>query len=340
MLRRLVRIRNLIAATFLYALVTYFIIIKRNNTSDSGDNEDRSYKNYACPSLNMSDADKEARYYMSQSSYFQECDMLNDMELISIEDVFCDRNYEICNKLKFNKSNELDVVYRMRLNMNDLVRNLRSKNYREGDIYCNVERFVRIPNISMELETKTVERFSFDPQNSYELFFKLHGFYQVNIFSNKTGSSKKIYEDYFYIFPYNMTILLAESKHNIKKEKVKYLNDVKNNLNIDGKSNVFMIRLDSISYPQFRRQMPLTYNYLSNKLEKNVMYTTFSSVGENTHPNIIPLYSGIVVDGIESLNISSEFLRLRNQDEGFFDRYPWIFYNYEKENYLTGFQVY
>ena len=69
------------------------------------------------------------------------------------------------------------------------------------------------------------------------------------------------------------------------------------------------------------------------------MYTMFNTVGENTLPNILPLYSGVVVEEIESLNIKSEYEELKIKDEGYFDKYPFIWYDYEKQGYLTGFQV-
>jgi hypothetical protein len=316
----------------LYIYVAYLKVIKSNidiNYNYKHNYED--YENNLCKPVNLSIADDLAKYYMSQSSYFEECDMLNGINLIELEDIFCNLNVKVCKNLAPN----LDVVYRMTLNMKVLVKELRNLGItHESEIVCNLEKFVRVPNNTMEILTETTEIFNFTEKDNHILYLKSHGFYQVNVFLNKIDNKTKLYQDFYYIFPYDMSILLAESQHNLNQN-----NNFHQNLKANQKSNVFMIRLDSISYPQFKRQMPLTYDYLANKLENNIMYTMFNSVGENTHPNIIPLYSGIVVESIESLNISSESAILKTQNKGYFDKYPFIFYKYENQGYLTGFQV-
>lgn len=103
--------------------------------------------------------------------------------------------------------------------------------------------------------------------------------------------------------------------------------------------NVLMFRIDSLSFQHFRRVMPKTYNYLANELENNVMYTMFNSVGENTHPNLVPLYSGVVVESIETVNLPPEIYQLEHKDEGFYDKIPFIWYEYEEKGYLTAYQV-
>jgi hypothetical protein len=83
--------------------------------------------------------------------------------------------------------------------------------------------------------------------------------------------------------------------------------------------------------------MPLTYKYLANQLETNIFFTNLNSVGENTRPNIMPLFSGIVVEGIESIRVRSEVNLILKQNDDFYDKFPFIWYDYEKEGYLTAF---
>ena len=196
-----------------YIYATYFKLIKSNHNVIKYE----YYENVLCKPVNLSLAEDIAKYYMSKSTYFEECDKLKDINLVEIEDVFCNLNIEICKNLELNESNNiLDVVYSMKLNMKGLAKELRRQ---ESEIICNVERFVRVSNNTMEILTKTIERFIFQEKDNYVLYFKSHGYYQVNVFLNIIGNGTKLYQDFYYIFPYNMSILLEDSKHRFNKRK-------------------------------------------------------------------------------------------------------------------------
>ena len=69
------------------------------------------------------------------------------------------------------------------------------------------------------------------------------------------------------------------------------------------------------------------------------MFTSVNRVGENTHPNLIGMLTGIYISGIPSIKIRSEFDSYKKLDDEFYDKYPFIWYRYENAGYLTGLQV-
>ena len=78
---------------------------------------------------------------------------------------------------------------------------------------------------------------------------------------------------------------------------------------------------------------------LKDELENNILYSSVNIVGKNTYPNFMGLLSGIHVEGVASTNLSSEDANYQKIDSGFFDNYPLIWFDYEKNGYVTGFQV-
>jgi hypothetical protein len=44
--------------------------------------------------------------------------------------------------------------------------------------------------------------------------------------------------------------------------------------------NILVFVFDSLSKNHFKRVLPLTHDYLSHKLERNVIFENFNSVGE------------------------------------------------------------
>ena len=112
--------------------------------------------------------------------------------------------------------------------------------------------------------------------------------------------------------------------------------DSDNTLLLEKKMNILMLGFDSLSYQHFQRVMPITFKYLSKSLENNVMFTSMNRVGENTHPNVWALLSGIFISKIDSINMTSEYPRYLSIDEGFLDKLPFIWHKYEKGGYLTS----
>jgi hypothetical protein len=319
-----VKIFILIISIILYTL--FYFSISTKYIKNHGKIYDYAYnylslENEFCKYVNLSHSDETANFYMSKERNYTECDILNGTEFVTIKDVLCESSKEtrqLCNSIGI----KLDVIYSMRLNINEF---LLKVNLEEDQVDCNVEIFDKVFNSKTERKTQTLKIFQFSRESNHTLYFDTHGFYQVSCYSNDKTT---LYEDYYFIYPYNMSKLMDKRQ----KNKKKLTND-------DKKMNVLMIRIDSMSYQHIRRVMPKTYDFLTNKLENNIMYTMFSTVGENTHPNIMPLYSGIVVEAIESRNVSSEIEAYKKIDKGYYDNFPFIWYEYEKEGYITGFQV-
>jgi hypothetical protein len=89
-----------------------------------------------------------------------------------------------------------------------------------------------------------------------------------------------------------------------KEENLKFL-DSDNTFDLPKKMNVLMTGFDSLSYQHFRRVMPLTFDFLTNTLENSVMFSSVNRVGENTHPNMLALLTGIVISDIPSIKQKS-----------------------------------
>ena len=106
-------------------------------------------------------------------------------------------------------------------------------------------------------------------------------------------------------------------------------------INIATKLNVLILGIDSVSLNHFRRVFPLTYKYLNEKLEKNIIFERFNKIGENTYPNLIPLLTGLIAHENVELNLGNE---LNNyNDIKYHDNLPLIWRDYEKLGYLTMF---
>ena len=82
---------------------------------------------------------------------------------------------------------------------------------------------------------------------------------------------------------------------------------------------------------------PVTYKYLTEELENNIFYERYNKIGENTYPNIVPTFTGLILDSPEEYNNSYEMGYFRNIDSTFHDNLPFIWHEYEKIGYLSTF---
>jgi hypothetical protein len=103
------------------------------------------------------------------------------------------------------------------------------------------------------------------------------------------------------------------------------------------KMNVLILTIDSLARNQLERQMPLTFKYLTSQLKDNVFFEQLNTIGVNTHPNMLPFFTGILLYPPEQLNLTNEQLFYHNIDL-FYDIYPFIWREYEKAGYLTSYQ--
>ena len=299
---------------FLYLMIGFRLIKIDRKFSKNVEFENKFCKRI----VNISYANHVAEEYMTkENDYFKECDTLGD--------IFCDSvktsaKSAICKLFKSN-----NVVYSMQLNLKLLVRLF---NVNENHIKCTVDAFDKVFNEPSELGTKTYRTEEFLKNSNYTIYTNKHGYYNISCNRVTISKSIKLYEDFYYIFPFNMSTLI--------KERQEY--STENNI-IAKKMNVFIFKIDSLSYQHFQRVMPKTCDYLTKNLDINFVYKNLNSVGENTHPNLIPLFSGLVVEPIESLKLKPEVYKFSKLDNGFYDNLPFVWYDYEKKGYFTGYHV-
>ncbi len=195
------------------------------------------------------------------------------------------------------------------------------------------------------------------------LNFRIHssGFYFVNCsFSSNLETFKPVYTEVISILPSSIKKLVERNKpsrEETEKMRQSYekldsktnpmLKDIKfeeceklDGGELDEKMNVIVIGLDSVSYPNFKRVFPLTYKYLTNDLENNLMYENLNIVGENTYPNMAPLFSGVIIEESLEIGIKDEprFFKETLNQSTFHDLYPFIWYDYEKLGYVTMYR--
>lgn len=171
--------------------------------------EDSEKENSFCKRYNSSLADKTANDFMKKDdSYFKECDNLDGIEFVRVKDVQCDYDKEtrmICD----HSNSKINNVYSLQLNMKGLIQ---KTNINEELVKCYAERFDKIFNNPSEVESKTFEFQQFTKEKNYTLYFFTHGYYQVNC----SLQNKLVYEDYYYIFPNDMNVLMDEGKNYTK----------------------------------------------------------------------------------------------------------------------------
>ena len=94
------------------------------------------------------------------------------------------------------------------------------------------------------------------------------------------------------------------------------------------KYNIMLFGYDSVSRSSAVRQLPNTFQYLSEEL-KSIDFKGYTKVGDNTYPNIWPLLSGFKA-------YSGEFPDVDFLTE-YMDSYPFIWKNYSAQGYATMF---
>ena len=319
-LKKLFLLLVFIVAIKLYHLWYYIFTSKHKSILKS--TTFGSNKNTYCQYLNnISYNDTIARFFMINETQKRD-------ECIEIEDLvrIIENNYE----------------YVFQLNPKLLADHF---NKDENSFKCKLETFDRNYNViegdEKEVTIRAMEYFQ--RRFNYTIVFKKYGFIYLSCFMLFNNSEVLIYDETFNIFPKNMSKLFEDknsyySQIEVDFQKMKFLDkESKNNLN--KKMNVLMIYIDSVSYQHLKRAMPITYDYLTNKLENNYVYSSMVTVGEKSYANALPLLSGIVVEEDKSINLYADENYYNSKYDGYFHRYPFIWYEYEKNGYITGFQV-
>ena len=282
-----------------------------------------------CSSLDEPDAEAIAKKYMNAEKINMECDTLSHVVTINENE----------------SPNTSEALYTIQLNTKEIFEKF---NTNEKLLECTIELFNKKFNVSELKAIKTIEKFAFKKENNYTINLKRHGFYYIKCINLGALYNSFIYDETVNIFPRNMSILIDEKREMIlkgfgselkfEKEEIKFTKN-KATFKAEEKMNVLMIGIESMSLRHLKRSMPLTFDYLNNKLMNNIMFTSVNIVGENTYPAMLALLAGISISGVSSLKISSEKKKYYSIDQGFHDKYPFIWNYYEKIGYLTGYQV-
>ena len=280
-----------------------------------------------CKHIDLTLGRKIAIEYLKKAKAHNDCNKAK--EFFQVKEYLLDKDamsklkqlFEEKTSLNGSKYLKNNLIYSTQLNA-EIIENEQLK--------CTIEKFDRKYGSGENLDVETLYKLKFQKTYNYTLYLKAHGFYYISCFNSL---DKLIYGDVLNLLPYNMSKLIEEKKPKIKHEnqQIKFLN-LENNLKVDAKMNVLIIGIDSLSYEHLRRTMPITFDYLTNKLENNIMYSAMNIVAENTFPNLMATLAGINVE--ETLE-----KRKYKFNNGFFDKYPFIWNDFEKIGYLTGYQV-
>jgi hypothetical protein len=255
---------------------------------------------------------------------------------------------------------QLDPDYifkREKLNSNDI----------DSSLKCDLQLFDKRMNAGDYLDYLTYANVSSVEVRLSEirfLEFKVakSGFYFIECWLlTADASNKSVFTEVLSILPQNMRHLMdanRPSRHRterLKRKKLKKLSDKNSETlisadyekcdKIEGgelpdKMSVLIIVLDSVSYPFLKRSFPLTYKYLVDDLENNLMFENLNIVGENTYPNMIPMLTGVLKETNDELGIKDEtpFFRNTLKCSTYHDLYPFVWYDYERLGYLTVYQ--
>ena len=299
----------------------------------------RNYSNHLCitPLLNYQDSTA-LRYLNSDlhtlESTFKACEPINYKDSYKIE------NFLIIT------ANEKEI-YEIKLNTSLIETEFTMS---KQNLKCTLQRFDKKINASEELEEVVMISPVYEFDYNFELTVNQTGFYYLECKKLNLISSN-LFSHVYIVYPYRMSKLIQQhSSHRKSVEKfISNFNNSKsklmlkdfyasecetNNLN-EKKMNILILGLDSLSSSHFRRVFPLTFEYLNTK---SIIFDHINSVGANTYPNILSLFSGIIEENLNELNFSGEIGYYRSLDTTYHDHLPFIWKEYEKLGFVTMYQ--
>jgi hypothetical protein len=300
--------------------------------------------NYLCESPTFSENEAVALDYLKGSH-----DYLSEFELCDNEALNFDSNMVIYIKSLqgLNGTKEFSIT----INKAKIKRRV---NFEGSDFECFIQRFEKKLNISEQGEycdwcsqQNFEEKFYLDANMGVKI--NRAGFYYLNCFEDVTNVTK-VFDDVFMVLPQKMSQLTEDRQ--IYKNQIEKFKDTLNftkfnpglvyDVNYSGKCfskqdhpkeiekfNVLIIGIDSVSFNHFKRILPLTFEYLNDELEDNIVFSHLNSVDESTIYNLLPMLAGIRKN--ESLKIYD------NIDMLFADFLPFIWNQYEEQGYVTWF---
>jgi hypothetical protein len=257
-------------------------------------------------------------------------------------------------KREFVSINQTHEAYLINLNVKMIEKkfDLSRKNLK-----CFMNRFDKKINVSEEYEDLEMFEPISEFNETFELVLKVHGFYYLKCFKSYFSRRVKLIDHVYAIYPRNMSILVEQRRSSYGKHVEDFKKSFKNKTTqallensyakencadtrskTEQKMNVLIIGIDSVSANHFKRVFPKTFAYLNEDLENNVIFDHFNSAGFNTFPNIVPMLTGLIEEGSDELNLTKEMDFFRQMDSTYHDHLPFIWQEYEKQNYVTIFQ--
>jgi hypothetical protein len=306
-----------------------------------------SSKNHYCIKPLMNFKDETSIYYLNK-----------DRDLL--EPIFkeCGDNTNFAESLTYIKlKNNSSTAYITRLIINKTYLTHELSLPKHG-LACYSQRFDKKMNVSEEnQEVYHFETEKFEEKNfTYEQSIQQPGFYYVFCEKNLFRNQIKIYENVISVLDENLKSF-SEKRLNFKKivENFKISLNISNHhllshnddkfkqcsnkdANSEERFNVLILGIDSVSYNHFKRIFPLTFSFLNNELDDNIIFEQLNSVGGNTYPNILATLCGVIEENLTGLNYSSEINFYRDIDSTFHDHFPFIWNDYENLGYVTMYQ--
>ena len=331
---------------FIYLAHFIFIQFELNITHKALDFEATNIGKFTlkrrCFAPNYTYNDKLAIHYLNQSykyyqHFFNECP-LNDEE-----------NFELDNILEITETSlNNNETYQVKLNFMALENYLKKVNQsvRLNNI-CYFQHISKKSNkpedYRIKLELDYGEPIFFTSKENATITLKEAGHYNLKCLNER---DKEVFEYVYTIWPLNMTLAI-ESRYRDKQSVLKMIEPFKDlpilkdpefiecenqNDTNSKRMNVLMIGIDSVSYNNMLRVFPLTYNYLNNELDNNVIFDNYNSIAENTYPNHMGLLCGL-----KDPEMTYLYSLVKNHTHH--DHFPFIWKQFERQGYLTMFYL-
>ncbi|KAF4516747.1 hypothetical protein B566_EDAN008438 [Ephemera danica] len=143
---------------------------------------------------------------------------------------------------------------------------------------------------------------------------------------------ERIFSEFIIVQCYDHTRLVYESGHIQVPPPPPELDKSSKKALQDGGLNVLIMGLDSMSRLNFIRQLPKTYQVITQDY-KSVVLKGLTKVGDNTFPNMMVMLSGLAAHNADET--LGPFIGNWSANKGNFDDYPLIWKNFSAEGYVT-----
>lgn len=97
--------------------------------------------------------------------------------------------------------------------------------------------------------------------------------------------------------------------------------------------SIILFALESTSLGMVHRHLPSTLSYLTENMNA-IEFSSFLKVGENTLPNLVPIFTGLRGRQEESNKMKAELNKDKN---GYYDHYPMIWKQFQHKGYVTSY---